>query len=147
MEGEPEETQRRKATGLHFLRDVRPRASKIAKLPRVMECDIMNNPKRLAVVIVAVACACSTQKYHWTHAEKDSEQFDVDNSYCLAQTRGTRAIARLPMNQEGQYSGTLSESGTFSSGLDTVATVEVMEVQKTMHRRCMKRKGWRLEAE
>ena len=94
----------------------------------------------LMVLTVAVAGACSTQTYSWIHPEKGPEQFDADNSYCLAQTRGTRTIATLPQNQGGH-------AGTFSSGWDTVATVEVMEVQKTMHRRCMKRKGWRLQAD
>lgn len=107
----------------------------------------MKNLTRLAVVIVALTSACSTQKYHWAHPEKDSEQFDIDNAYCLAQTRGTRTIATLPENPGGRDSASLGEAGTFSSGWDTNPTVKVMEVQKTMHRRCMKSKGWRLQAE
>ncbi|NIO41731.1 MAG: hypothetical protein GTO41_17085, partial [Burkholderiales bacterium] len=68
---------------------------------------------RLAVVIVAMASACSTQQYYWVHPEKDAQQYDVDNSYCLAQSRGTRAIATMPENQGGN-------AGTFTSGWDTV---------------------------
>lgn len=100
----------------------------------------MKNLKRLAVVIVVLASACSTQKYYWTHPEKDSQQYDADNSYCMAQSRGTRTIARMPENQGGH-------AGTFSSGWNTVAVVKVMEMRKTIHRQCMIDKGWRLQAE
>lgn len=100
----------------------------------------MNRPLGLMVLIVATASACSTQTYSWVHPEKDSQQFDTDNSSCLAQGRGTRTIATMPEN-----SG--ATAGGFSSGWATVPVVEVMEVQKTMHRRCMKRKGWRLQAD
>ena len=100
----------------------------------------MKNLKRFGVVIVAVACACSTQQVYWIHPEKDLQQFEADDSYCLAQSRGTRAIARLPEYQGGH-------AGDFSSGWDSVAVVEVMEMQKTIHRQCMIAKGWQLQAE
>ncbi len=100
----------------------------------------MKNLRRLAVVLIAVASACSTQKYYWAHPEKDLQEYDADNSYCMAQSRGTNTIARMPENQGGH-------AGSFSSGWNTVAVVEVMEMRKTIHRRCMKERGWQLQAE
>jgi hypothetical protein len=100
----------------------------------------MRNLKSLAVVIVVVASACSTQKYYWIHPEKDAQQFDEDNAYCLAQTRGARAIARMPEYQGGQ-------AGTFSSGWSTVSTVRTTELQQTIHQECMTDKGWERQAE
>jgi hypothetical protein len=99
----------------------------------------MKNLAGLAVLIVVVASACSTQKYTWVHPDKDSQQYEADNSRCLAQTRGTRMIARMPENTGGH-------AGGFSSGWDTGSTVEAMETRKTIHRQCMTDKGWRLQA-
>ncbi len=100
----------------------------------------MKNPLILALVIFAVASACSTQQYYWTHPEKGAEQFEEDNSYCLAQTRGTKMLARMPEYQGGQ-------AGTFSSGWDTVSSVKTMEMRDNIHRKCMIDKGWHLEPE
>ena len=94
---------------------------------------------RLAVLIVIVASACSTQKYTWVHPEKDSQQYEADNAQCQAQSRGTKMISRMPENTGGQ-------AGSFSSGWDTGSTVEAMETRKTIHRQCMTDKGWRLQA-
>lgn len=94
----------------------------------------------LAMLVMLLTSACSTQKYVWTHAEKDAEQFEADNAYCLAQARGTRALARMPQNTGGQ-------AGTFSSGWSTVPVVETMEMRKTVHRKCMIDKGWHQEPE
>ena len=100
----------------------------------------MKKLKTLALVIVAIVSACSAQKYHWTHPEKDADQFEADNSYCLAQSRGTRALSRMPQYEGGQ-------AGSFSSGWSTVPVVETMEAQKTIHKQCMTDRGWTLQAE
>jgi hypothetical protein len=100
----------------------------------------MKTLQRLAVVIIAIAGACSTQQYYWTHPEKDAEQFEADNSYCLSQTRGTRMLSRMPEYQGGQ-------AGTFSSGWNTVPSIKTMEMKNDIHRKCMIDKGWHLEAE
>ena len=94
----------------------------------------------LALINVALASACSTQKYHWVHAEKDAQQYDADNAYCEAQTRGTQTISRMPQNTGGQ-------AGSFSTGWSTVPVVEVMEMRKRIHRECMIEKGWQWEPE
>jgi hypothetical protein len=99
----------------------------------------MKNLISLAVVVVLVVGACSTQKYTWVHPEKDSQQYEADNTQCLAQSRGSKMIARMPVNTGGQ-------AGSFSSGWDTGSTVEAMETRKTIHRQCMTDKGWRLQA-
>jgi hypothetical protein len=100
----------------------------------------MKNLLGLALFIVTAAAACSTQTYYWAHAEKDAEQYDADNSYCLTQTRSTRAIATMPENQGGQ-------AGTFSSGWSTIPTVRTMETRENIHRQCMIDRGWRLVTE
>lgn len=100
--------------------------------------------RRLAVVIVVVASACSTQQYVWVHPAKDAQQYEADNAYCLAQSRSTRTLTTLPENPDGGNTPSLgAAAGTFSSGWDTISTVEAIEVQNTMHSRCMKRIGWR----
>lgn len=100
----------------------------------------MKNLISIAVVVVVAASACSTQKYQWVHPEKDAQQFEEDNSYCVAQSRGTRAIARMPEYQGGQ-------AGTFSSGWSTVSSIKTTEMQKTIHHDCMTDKGWELQPE
>jgi hypothetical protein len=100
----------------------------------------MKNLQIFAVVLVAMTSACSTQKYHWVHPEKDALEYEADNAYCEAQTRGTKTISRMPQNTGGQ-------AGSFSTGWSTVPVVEVMEMQKRIHRECMIDKGWRWEPE